>query len=888
MIWSEARPRRVAAVRALPVDADGAYVLRRVLFTDRDAEVRATAARRLAACNALDVEPWLLETFDERSPLVRESVARALARRGGARAIPALRRAIAGDRMWWVRRTSIYALAMVAERVGGAAGELDAFTAALADPFWRVRHGAVRVLAALGSRDPRVREALRDEPPTATLAYLRGTWGPVGIEAPDRAAFAAKSALPSALLDPDPAVVTARLAVDATVDPIALVELLCDPHAPLRSLAADRVAASGAQAAYVAALDWIDEPRIPHAADTVERMLDGLGDPAAELAARVLASGDGARRPGAARWAIAWVVATRYLDLYAAALDRAREVPALRGAALDLADSAELLAWARDDETLVDPVAIELHRRRDRALLELAAAAHPRARALQVDALAHLERWDEVTVALADAHHGPRAIATRHLVRARRVDGDAQLADPDPAVREAALSPAAAPRMVDDRDLFVRRAAIELLAETWRTRDDLPADARDAALRALASPDPFTRAQACRVPHDARGLAIVVELLADPDDGVRAAAHEALARAGDRATSDSRIGLTWAARDLSDLSSLPRIEARAARPSPSPSPSPSPAVPIERRPFPRSAFSVAPLAISGAFDLSRDALRAAEDAGVDLYFWEPAYQGMTRFLRATARRQRARVIAGTYHADAAAIRIDVDRALHALRRDALDVFLLFWTRSPARVDAEAFEVVSELRRAGKVRAVGFSTHDRLLARDAIVARPWDAVMIRHSAAHPGIETELLPTARETGCAVITFSALCYGRMLAGDGAPSPSECYRYSLAQPGVVACISAPRRRRELEENLAALREPTLDPDRIAALRAHGVSVRAENQRFNALMRQPTRDAAAAARELLAAELPPTADPVPRRLPRAATQRAARTSLGTTKRRTR
>ncbi|MDQ3367408.1 MAG: aldo/keto reductase, partial [Myxococcota bacterium] len=314
---------------------------------------------------------------------------------------------------------------------------------------------------------------------------------------------------------------------------------------------------------------------------------------------------------------------------------------------------------------------------------------------------------------------------------------------------------------------------------------------------------------------------------------------------------------------------------------------PSPVLPpTERRPFGRAGFDVAPLAISGAYDLSPRALAAAEHAGVDLFFWEPGYDVLTRFLRSRARAATTRVITGSYHADPASIRGDVDRALRTLRRDTLDAFLLFWTRSSARVDAEAFGILDELRRAGKVRAVGFSTHHRELARDAIASSPWDVVMIRHSAAHPGIESVLLPAARATSTAVVTFSALCYGRMLAGPGAPSPAECYRYSLAQPGVTACISAPRRHRELVENLGALVEPSLPADRIAALRLHGQGVHAESARFNAFVRQPTRDAAAAARELLAASLPPSdAASTALPLPRLADPKRSRTRLGTSRR---
>jgi len=95
-------------------------------------------------------------------------------------------------------------------------------------------------------------------------------------------------------------------------------------------------------------------------------------------------------------------------------------------------------------------------------------------------------------------------------------------------------------------------------------------------------------------------------------------------------------------------------------------------------------------------------------------------------------------------------------------------------------------------------------------------------------------------------------------MVSGENAPSAADCYRYSLSQPGVTACISAPRRHRELVENLEVIAQPLLDAERTAQLRTHGEGVRIENQRFNTLIRQPTRDAAAAAMAMLEAELAP------------------------------
>jgi hypothetical protein len=89
--------------------------------------------------------------------------------------------------------------------------------------------------------------------------------------------------------------------------------------------------------------------------------------------------------------------------------------------------------------------------------------------------------------------------------------------------------------------------------------------------------------------------------------------------------------------------------------------------------------------------------------------------------------------------------------------------------------------------------------------------------------------------------------------------PAAADCYRYSLAQPGVAACLTAPRRHRELDHNLAVIADPVVAGDRRDALIAHGAEVYADNKRFDRLLRRggtaPLREAVLELFERAAAE---------------------------------
>lgn len=223
---------------------------------------------------------------------------------------------------------------------------------------------------------------------------------------------------------------------------------------------------------------------------------------------------------------------------------------------------------------------------------------------------------------------------------------------------------------------------------------------------------------------------------------------------------------------------------------------------------------VSPLGVSGHYGLPVEGYVRAAEQGVNLFFWEPNYVTLTRFLTrlAPTDRRGVHVLAGTFEAEPAKIRRDVERALRNMKLERLGVFLVFWTQSWQRITPDVRLELEKLKSDGLVQVYGLSTHNRGLARDAI-GEGWNPVMVRHSAAHRKAETEVLPYAREQGTAVLTFNNTCYGRLLH----PSfrPSDCFRYTLNTPGVSACFTAPSTLEYLEENLDALRNPEL-PDEV------------------------------------------------------------------------
>lgn len=432
--------------------------------------------------------------------------------------------------------------------------------------------------------------------------------------------------------------------------------------------------------------------------------------------------------------------------------------------------------------------------------------------------------WGALRWALSQPEGAPHAAALLSHPHPRvRAAAVAVCPEPPLAAQEdlswrvrAALAPRAG-EFAEDPDPRVRRPWAARVSGEARWRERLAADP-DAQVRLAVAKD--TPALAADADYRVRAAALTAERAAVLwDDPGKETAWDVLARAA------NLVG-----RPLSEIAP-PAVFIEPAPPFP-PIPVPGPAADARRRPLGETGLMVSPLGLSGHYGLDEAGFAEGLEHGVNLLFWEPAYAQQTRFIKnlPAARRDELIILSGSYDADPKAVRRDIDAALRSLKLSRVGLFLIFWVRSPRRIDPSVFAVLQEAKDRGDVGAFGLSTHQRPLAVQAI-QDGWPVVMTRHNGAHLGAERAVFPAAHAAGTGLITFSSLCYGRMLE-EGA-DPRACYRYSLSFPGVHATLSAPSTHEQLRRNLEVLDDPSLSAAERAAVLSAGERLYRRNRAF-------------------------------------------------------
>ena len=107
------------------------------------------------------------------------------------------------------------------------------------------------------------------------------------------------------------------------------------------------------------------------------------------------------------------------------------------------------------------------------------------------------------------------------------------------------------------------------------------------------------------------------------------------------------------------------------------------------------------------------------------------------------------------------IRTDVEDSLRRLRTDVIDLYQVHWPDLETPI-AETARALEDLRREGKVRAIGVSNYSPAQMHAFRALATLDAVQSPYNLFEREIEADVLPYAQRSGLTLLSYGALCRG------------------------------------------------------------------------------------------------------------------------------
>jgi predicted aldo/keto reductase-like oxidoreductase len=233
--------------------------------------------------------------------------------------------------------------------------------------------------------------------------------------------------------------------------------------------------------------------------------------------------------------------------------------------------------------------------------------------------------------------------------------------------------------------------------------------------------------------------------------------------------------------------------------------------------------------------------------GVNFLNWCGVPDSLSQVIAELGAQRREVLVCVQFEARTAAeAETELRQILRELSTDYVDALTFYYVEAPDEWrqiigPGGALEFCREAQRRGQVRALGLTTHQRLLAATVARSGLLDLLMIRYNAAHRGVEKEVFPVTGAIGLPAVVYTCLRWGALLRptpddppGFEPPRAPAWYRFALQNPAVTVALMAPDNRAELDEDLTVLNLPDpLPPHEYERLAQHGQRVRRHAGRF-------------------------------------------------------
>jgi predicted aldo/keto reductase-like oxidoreductase len=225
------------------------------------------------------------------------------------------------------------------------------------------------------------------------------------------------------------------------------------------------------------------------------------------------------------------------------------------------------------------------------------------------------------------------------------------------------------------------------------------------------------------------------------------------------------------------------------------------------------------LATRGSGNLQIDDIHYALEHGVNFLNWCGQPDALSAVVASLGRRRHEVVVCVQFEARTASeARNELDQILRELGTNYVDVLTFYDVEEPGewhQITAQGGALLhcQAARRAGQIRFLGLTTHQRRLGAEAARSGLLDLLMVRYNAAHRGAETDVFPITDSLRIPVVVYTCLRWGALLRaapddppGFIIPRAPDWYRFTLQSPSVFVALMAPESREELVEDLAVL----------------------------------------------------------------------------------
>jgi len=156
------------------------------------------------------------------------------------------------------------------------------------------------------------------------------------------------------------------------------------------------------------------------------------------------------------------------------------------------------------------------------------------------------------------------------------------------------------------------------------------------------------------------------------------------------------------------------------------------------------------------------------------------------------------------------MRASVERSLQRLQTDYIDVLVWHGHSSPEQVsDPNLFEFMSKMKKEGKVRFTGFSTHSHMasLLREAAKSNFHDVVLVVYNFTHSKDLKEAIALAAQAGIGIVAMKTQAGGYKKQRMGGLSPHQAaLKYVLMDQSVSCAVPGVTTIDQIEECAAVM----------------------------------------------------------------------------------